>query len=99
VSPNAHVAVHFSSRSFSPYIALIFLLSQLVTFSPDAALRNDGVVEVVAMADEDMVGSCVAVVAAVESEVLLQATSPIRKGRSRSAFFTFPFCQENDFLY
>jgi hypothetical protein len=56
-------------------------------------LRNDGAVDVVATNKEDVVGSGEAVVSAVESEELLQATSPTRKGRSRSAFFTVPFCR------
>jgi hypothetical protein len=70
------------------------LLSQLISFSPDAALRNDGAGVVVAVAGNvEVVRTVVGVEVATESEELLQATSPNKKGRSRSAFFTGPFCQ------
>jgi hydroxyethylthiazole kinase-like sugar kinase family protein len=89
--------VHFSRRSFSPYIALVFLLSHGISFSPDAALRNVGEVVVAASGRVDVVRTGSGEVVATESEALLQAISPNSKGRSRSAFFTFLFCQENDF--
>jgi hypothetical protein len=79
-------------------MALIFLLSHWISFSPDAALRNGGVVVVDVAGNVEVVRTVVGVEVATESEELLQATSPNRKGRSKSAFFTFPLCQENDFL-
>jgi hypothetical protein len=69
------------------------LLSHGISFSPDAALRNEGVVDVVATANVDVVRTVAGVEVATESEALLQATSPTRKGRSKKAFFTFLFCQ------
>jgi hypothetical protein len=69
------------------------LLSHGISFSPDAAFRNDGVVDVVATAKVDVVRTVAGVVVATESEALLQATSPNSKGRSRRAFFTVLFCQ------
>jgi hypothetical protein len=85
--------VHFSRRSFSPYIALVFLLSHGISFSPDAALRKVGVVVVAASGRVDVVRTGAGEVVAPESEALLHATSPKRKGASRSAFFTVLFCQ------
>jgi hypothetical protein len=87
------VAVHFSRRSFSPYIALVFLLSHGISFSPDAALRNVGVVVVAVRGKVDVVRTGAGEVIATESEALLHATSPNSKGRSKSAFFTVPFCR------
>jgi hypothetical protein len=62
------------------------------SFSPDAGFRNVGTV--VAVLDAvDVLTIVVGVVVEVESEESLQATSPTRKGRSRSAFFTDSFCR------
>jgi hypothetical protein len=69
------------------------LLSHGISFSPDAALRNDGVVVVVASGNVDVVRTDAGEVVATESEALLQAKSPNSKGRSKSAFFTVPFCR------
>jgi hypothetical protein len=68
-------------------------LSHGISFSPDAALRNEGVVDVVATANVDVLRTDAEVEVATESEALLQATSPTRMGRSRKAFFTVLFCQ------
>jgi hypothetical protein len=69
------------------------LLSHGTSFSPDAAFRNDGVVVVAAAGRVELMSAVVGVVVTAESEALLQATRPIRKGRSRKAFFTVLFCQ------
>jgi hypothetical protein len=69
------------------------LLSHGISFSPAAAFRNEGVVEVVAATNVDVVRTVAGEVVATESEALLQATSPNSKGRIRRAFFTVLFCQ------
>lgn len=48
MSPNAHVAVHFSARTFSPKLAPIAFESQLTSVSPDGGLTSAGTVVVVA---------------------------------------------------
>lgn len=46
MSPNAQVGVHFSRRSFSPYIAEIDFESHAIVFSPDAGFTNGAIVVV-----------------------------------------------------
>jgi hypothetical protein len=70
----------------------------VISFSPDGGFKNVGTVVVAATGTVEVVATVEGVVVDAESEALLQATSPNSKGRSRSAFFTFPLCQENDFL-
>jgi hypothetical protein len=77
-------------------LALIALLLQATSFSPDAGFKNDGTVGVVATGRVEVLTTVVGVVVATESEEAVQATVPKRKGRSRSAFFTPSFCQEID---
>lgn len=93
MSPKAHVVVHFSSRSFSPYAAPIALLSQATSFSPDAGLRNVGRVVVAAVGNVVEMTDGAMVVLAPASVVFPQETKPTRRGRSKSAFFTEPFCR------
>jgi hypothetical protein len=69
------------------------LLSQVISFSPDGGFKNVGTVVVAATGTVEVVATVEGVEMATESEELLQATSPNRKGRSKSAFFTFPLCQ------
>jgi hypothetical protein len=68
-------------------------LSHGISFSPDAALRKVGAVVDVVRGNVDVVRTGSGEVVATESEALLQATSPKRKGASRSAIFTVLFCQ------
>ena len=69
------------------------LLSQVISFSPDGGFKNVGTVVVAASGTVEVVATVEGVVVDAESEALLQATSPIRKGSSRNAFFTVLFCQ------
>lgn len=46
MSPNAHVAVHFSSFTFSPYDAPIAFESHGTAFSPDGGFSNGATVVV-----------------------------------------------------
>jgi hypothetical protein len=57
------------------------------------AVRVLIVVVVVAVINVDVVRTGAGEVVGTESEALLQAASPIRKGSSRNAFFTVLFCQ------
>jgi hypothetical protein len=57
-----------------------------------------GTVVVAATGTVEVVATVAGVVVDAESEVLPHAASPKKKGRSKKAFFTVLFCQENDFL-
>ena len=67
VSPNAHVAVHFSSLTFSPYSALTAFESHVMAFSPDAGLRSGALV---------VVATTVVVVASGEEKVVSDEEAP-----------------------
>jgi hypothetical protein len=71
----------------------IALLSQVISFSPDAGLRKEGAV-VVEARGAVVVTVEAAVVLVADSAVFPQATRPTRRGRSKSAFFTLEVCQE-----
>jgi hypothetical protein len=74
------------------------LLSQVISFSPDGGFKNVGTVVVAATGTVEVVATVEGVVVDAESEVLPHAASPKKRGRSKKAFFTASFCQENDFL-
>ena len=70
------------------------LLLQAISFSPDAGFKKVGTVVVTAaMGAVEVLRTVVGVVVGAELEEPLQATSPKRKGRSSSAFFTDSFCR------
>ena len=69
-------------------------MSQEISFSPDAGFKNVGTVVVTAaMGAVEVLRTVVGVVVGTKLEEPLQATSPIRKGSSSSAFFTNSFCR------
>jgi hypothetical protein len=74
------------------------LLSQVISFSPDGGFKNVGTVVVAATGTVEVVATVEGVVVDAESEVLPHAASPKKRRRSKKAFFTVLFCQENDFL-
>lgn len=69
------------------------LLSQAISFSPEGALRKDGVVVVVTRGNVVATISVVEEVDATSADFAPHAASPMRRGRSSRAFFTDLLCQ------
>jgi hypothetical protein len=73
----------------------IALLSQVISFSPDAGLRKD-VVVVVVTTERVVVEITAGDVEDEESaDAAPQETRPKRRGRSRNSLFTSAVCQSN----
>ena len=69
------------------------LLSHAISFSPEAGFKSDGTVVVVATGSVVVATTTGIVVVAELADFVPHAARPMRKGRSRSAFFTLSFCQ------